>query len=156
MPGAQSVFAGGMLNMRRAVLDTSVAVSDHQTNGVCKGLIPVEELDKTLKIRRDNGLDPLEIKLRHILRVARSGDHRYTIIYYETRRLDEGEGKKGRINRWLKRVRDVESSRIMHGSNVFRFNVSQETANCRSGEWNLITLKDFLNTFYLEPPLDAQ
>jgi hypothetical protein len=87
---------------------------------------------------------------------AQSGDRRYTIIYYEKRRLDEGEGKKGRRNYWLKRVLYVESFGILDSSNIFQFNVSQETNNCRSGAWNLITLKDFLNTFYVEPELDTQ
>jgi hypothetical protein len=63
------VFSG-VLNMPRAVLDSNVAVADHPTNGVCKGRIPEEELDKKLKIRRNGGLEPLEIRLRHILRGA--------------------------------------------------------------------------------------
>jgi hypothetical protein len=144
----------GVLNMRRAVLDTGVAVADHQTNGICKGLIPVQEQDKKLKIRQNGGQDPpLEIKLRHILRIARSGESKYTIIYYEQRRLDEGEGKQGRMNYWLKRVLDVENSDLLDNSNLFRFDVSpKQPDTCRSGQWNLITLKDFINTFYPDRP----
>jgi outer membrane protein assembly factor BamB len=149
------VFSG-VLDMRRAVLDTGVAVADHQTNGICKGLIPVQALDKTLKIRQSGGQAPLEIKWRHILRIARSGESKYTIIYYEQRRLDEGEGKKGRKNYWLKRVLDVENFDLLDSSNLFQFDVSNPTATCRSGQWNLITLKDFLNTFYPEPDVDTQ
>jgi hypothetical protein len=149
------VFSG-VLNMRRAVLDTGVAVADHQTNGVCKGRIPVEELDKELKIRQSGGRAPLEIKLRHILRIARSGESKYTIIYYEQKRLIDKDGKQGRMNYWLKRVLDVEVFDLLESSNLFRFDVSQETTNCRSGGWNLITLKDFLNTFYPEPEPDTQ
>lgn len=56
------VFSG-VLDMRRAVLDTGVAVADHPTNGICKGRIPVQELDKKLKIRQSGGQEPIEIKL---------------------------------------------------------------------------------------------
>lgn len=140
------VFSG-VLNMRRAVLDTKVAVADHQTNGVCRGRIPVQELDKKLKIRRPGGAEPLEIRLRHIMRVARNGDSKYTIIYYEKPRLTSGNR---RINYMIRRVVDVETFDLMEG-HVFQFNVSNPTANCRSGDWNLTTLKDFLNTFYPAP-----
>lgn len=70
--------------------------------------------------------------------------------------MDEGEGKKGRMNYWLKRMLDVENFDVLEGSNLFQFDVSQETATCRSGQWNLMKLKDFLNTFYPEPVVDTQ
>ena len=144
------VFSG-VLNMQRAVLDTGVAVADHVTNGVCRGRIPVEELDNELKIRQSGGRAPLKIKLRHLLRVARSGDSKYTIIYYEQQRVIDKDGKIGPMNYWLRRVLDVETFDLLDDSKVFQFDVSQEIGNCRSGRWNFVALKDFLNTFYPEP-----
>ncbi|HEV3468362.1 MAG TPA: S8 family serine peptidase [Pyrinomonadaceae bacterium] len=146
---SDKVFAGE-LNIKRALLDTKNVVIELPTRqGLCRGSIPPMSLRRALQIRKPG--EPLSIPFSRILRVSRhhptSTD--YTVIYYTQPRRPDALDR--RLNRYLEREVSVKASDLSGSSFTFNVDRGETNPNCKSGELDLISLLDFINTFTASP-----